>query len=155
MFWILWQIVSVSLSVFSDFLLFFQLREVPLAFHFTWLWFCELGETVTYRGLEEVFLCGMAPYRLRAQCLCGRAVLDVNTSYVFPQGVLAAVTLVGGGLEVERLELHRVWGGASFLHTSHHHPVKLLEQNPWRSGLSWLYAPSPPPPPACFHGVCF
>ena len=35
----------------------------------------------------------------------GRAVLDVSISYVFPQGVLAAVTLVGGGLEVERLEL--------------------------------------------------
>ena len=35
----------------------------------------------------------------------GRAVLGVDVSYVFPQGVLAAVTLVGGGLEVERLEL--------------------------------------------------
>ena len=35
----------------------------------------------------------------------GRAVLGVDISYVFPQGVLAAVTLVGGGLEVERLEL--------------------------------------------------
>ena len=40
----------------------------------------------------------------------GRAVLDVNISYVFPQGVLAAVTLVGGGLETEAITALVGWG---------------------------------------------
>ena len=34
-----------------------------------------------------------------------RAEFDMDASHLFPQGVLAAITLVGGGLELEGLEL--------------------------------------------------
>ena len=58
----------------------------------------KLGETVTYPGLEEYPCVGMSicsPYLPSG--FGGRAGSDVSMSHIFPQGVLAAITLVGGG----------------------------------------------------------
>ena len=58
----------------------------------------KIGERVTYCSLEGVSLCGSMIYSLRVPSGFGeRAEFDVNTSHVFPQGVLAAITLVGCG----------------------------------------------------------
>ena len=59
----------------------------------------NLGETVTYCCLEEVVLMLECPY---THCVCpvpfgGRAGYNRDASHVFPQGVLTAIILVGGG----------------------------------------------------------
>ena len=57
----------------------------------------NLGETATYCCLEGIFLCGNIPVQTAsAQCLW-RAGFDMEASHIFPQSVLAAITLVGGG----------------------------------------------------------
>ena len=57
----------------------------------------KLGETVTYCGFEEVFLGGSIPMQTALpNTFGGRDRFDVNASHVFPQGVLATVTLVRG-----------------------------------------------------------
>ena len=45
----------------------------------------------------------------------GRAVFDINTGHIFPQGVLAAITLVGGGTGVgwARARTSVSWGFSS------------------------------------------
>ena len=49
---------------------------------------------------------GMSLYRLCIpNAFGGRAGFDMNASHVFPQGVLAAITVVGGGLEMKGLQL--------------------------------------------------
>ena len=54
----------------------------------------NLGETVTYRGLEGVFHGEACLYRLHVpSAFGGRAGFDLNISHVLPQGVLAALTL--------------------------------------------------------------
>ena len=57
----------------------------------------KLGETVTIAVLK---LCPYVSVSLFSLCVPSdfgrRAGFDMNTSHVFPQGVLAAVTLVGG-----------------------------------------------------------
>ena len=58
----------------------------------------NIGKTVTYCALEGVFLCGNVPKKTVCdQCLGRRARFDVDTSHIFPQGVLAAVPLAGVG----------------------------------------------------------
>ena len=58
----------------------------------------KLGETVTYPGLERVSLCGHILYGLcMPSGFGGRPGSEVGISHVFPQGVLAAITLVRGG----------------------------------------------------------
>ena len=57
----------------------------------------NLGETVTYCGLEGVFLCGRVPIWTVSNAFGRRAGFDEDASHIFPQGVLAAMTLVGGG----------------------------------------------------------
>ena len=85
----------------------------------------------------------------------GRAELEMDTVHVFPQGVLLAITLVGGGAGDEvskaraRCELGLslcslavsalLWVGSG---------SKLLEQKPYGSGPSWVSSLSlcfPPP----------
>ena len=56
------------------------------------------GETVTYCRLEWLFLCvDIAIQTVCAQCLWWESWIWHDTSHIFPQGVLAAITLVGGG----------------------------------------------------------
>lgn len=63
----------------------------------------KLGGTVTYPDIECVFVCG--GIIMCAQWLCWRAGSKVSTGYHFPQGVLAAITLVGeADLEMQGLE---------------------------------------------------
>ena len=60
----------------------------------------KLSETITYPGLEGVSFCE-CPYVV---CMYPvdlvRTGSEVNTGCVFPRGVLAATTLVGGGAGV-------------------------------------------------------
>ena len=50
----------------------------------------------SYCGLEGVFLCGSVPI-LFSSAFGERAGFDIDASYIFPQSVLAAIILVGGG----------------------------------------------------------
>ena len=50
---------------------------------------------------------------------CRRAELDVDASYIFLQGVLAAITLVDVGLEMESLEQEQGVSAASSLLSDH------------------------------------
>ena len=59
----------------------------------------KLGQTVTYSGFKGVSLCGSILNRLHVPCTFdGRVGSDVSISHIFPKGVLAAITPVGGGL---------------------------------------------------------
>lgn len=52
--------------------------------------------TITYCGLKGVFLRGSVPLQtLCAPYLWWGAGFDVDSTHVFPQGVLAVITLVG------------------------------------------------------------
>lgn len=51
---------------------------------------------VTYCGLQGVFLCSSVP-TLFSSAFGERVGFDMDASYVFPQSVLAAITLIGGG----------------------------------------------------------
>ena len=65
----------------------------------------NLGETVAYCGLKGCSYVGISLCRLCVPSVSdGGAGFDVDASHVFPQGVLAAITLVGVGLELEELE---------------------------------------------------
>ena len=59
----------------------------------------KLGETVTYCSLEKGHPCvGATLHSLHVPSgFGGEAGSDVNTSHIFLQGMLAAVTLVEGG----------------------------------------------------------
>lgn len=52
----------------------------------------NLGETVNYCGLEKAFLCEISLFGLHVP---GNG-FSVNNSCVFPQDVLATITLIGG-----------------------------------------------------------
>lgn len=66
----------------------------------------NLGETVTYCSFGDMFLCGSILYRFHVPtAFTWRAGFDMDTSHVFPQGVLVAIALIGVWLEMERLEL--------------------------------------------------
>ena len=98
----------------------------------------NLGETVTYRGLEGVFHGEACLYRLHVpSAFGGRAGFDLNISHVLPQGVLAALTLVGDGAGDEGarararcgVELPLCSVGVTALSGAGSDP-KLLEQKP-------------------------
>ena len=58
----------------------------------------NLGETVTYCCLKGCSYAGPFLYRCSVStAFGGRAGFDVDPSHIFPQGLLAAITLVGGG----------------------------------------------------------
>ena len=58
----------------------------------------KLGETVIYPGLEGLSSVGAFLHSLHVpSSFDGRAGSDMSTSHIFPQGVLAASILVGGG----------------------------------------------------------
>lgn len=87
-------------------LCFFQLTVVPLLFSFCLTFLYDFLEMVTYCSLESVFLCGSIPIHTAwVQSLWWRARFDVVANLNFPQGVLTAITLAVGGLEMEELEL--------------------------------------------------
>lgn len=52
----------------------------------------NLGDTVSYCGLEKAFLCELSLFGLHVP----RNGFSVNNSWVFPQDVLATITLIGG-----------------------------------------------------------
>ena len=57
----------------------------------------NLGETVAYCGLKGCSYVGISLCRLCVPSVSdGGAGFDVDASHVFPQSVLAAITLVGG-----------------------------------------------------------
>lgn len=59
----------------------------------------HLGEITTYCEAERVFLYeSVLIQTASAQCFSGKAGFDMDTSHVFPQSVLAAVTLIGSGV---------------------------------------------------------
>ena len=62
----------------------------------------KLGETLNYCGLEEVFLCGSILCSLHVSSgFDVRAGSEMSKGHAFPEGVLAAITLVGGGVDME------------------------------------------------------
>lgn len=64
----------------------------------------KLDGKVIHGGLEEVFLYGSVLYNLRGTSgFDGRTGFDLNTSRVFPQGALTAITLLGDGSELKGL----------------------------------------------------
>ena len=66
----------------------------------------KFGDTVTYPRLEGVSLCGSIPMHLWLyvpSSFGGRSGSKVSMDRIFFQCVLAAITLVGGGLEMEGL----------------------------------------------------
>ena len=77
-------------------------------------------------------------------CLGGRAGFDVDSSYIFPQGVLAAITLEGVELKMEGLELALGEAGlplclvAITILSGVWSDPKLLEPKDLRASLSWL-----------------
>ena len=53
---------------------------------------------VTYCSPEGMFLCGSVPIQTAgARCLWWESWICCGHNHIFPQGVLAAITLVGGG----------------------------------------------------------
>lgn len=133
---------------FRDFSLALLIQSSSPAF-----WFCltfsasrHLGETVTYYSQEGVFLCGnILIQTAHAQCYWGRgAESDMNAKVcLFVRGLLAAITLLGGG---------GAWAGAGYevghsicsvavtVSLEAGADPTLLEQKPWRSEPSWLYS---------------
>lgn len=89
--------ISLSLFIFSGvFSCFFQLGVAPLAFSFYLLFSASLnlGETVTciLKGYSYVGVSCCRRHMLKA--FDGRAGSDAGANHVFPQSVLAAITLV-------------------------------------------------------------
>lgn len=85
-------LISISLLCFTgvSFLL-FPLRAVPLPFHFTFSASVDLGETVTY------VLCGSIPIQTACvRCLQWESWIWHGQRFIFPWGVLLALTLVEG-----------------------------------------------------------
>lgn len=58
-------------------------------------------------------------YRLMYPAFCRRAEVDIDASHIFLQGVLAAITLVDVGLEMECLEQEQGVSAASSLLSDH------------------------------------
>lgn len=78
----------------------FQLgRSSVFSFCLTLSLSVNLGKTVTYCGLEKgCSYVGESLYRWRLASALGESPgFEMDSSPVFPQGVLAAVTLLGGG----------------------------------------------------------
>lgn len=108
----------------------------------------NLGETVTYCILAEVFLCeSIFIQTVCAQCFCGIDGFDMDASHIFPQDMLPAVTLAvygpgdgkaradsGGeaGLTLCSVAITSLLGEGS--------DPKFLEQKPWDSGPWWLHS---------------
>ena len=107
-------------------LLFLQLKVVPLLFillnflcfyKFRWNCYKEAEKvvvkgTVTYCGLRGVFLCGNVPLQtLCTPYLWWRAGFDMDSTHIFPQDVLAVITLVGSVAGDKEAKACRVWGG--------------------------------------------
>lgn len=62
----------------------------------------KLSGKVTYGGLEVVSLWETSLYCLHGSSdFDSRAGFDLNTSHVFPHGVLSAIILLGGGVRDE------------------------------------------------------
>ena len=65
----------------------------------------KLGEPVSYFDLEAVSFCGSNLIRsVCSQWLWWETGSDISMNHVFPQGLLAAITLVGGGARDRGLE---------------------------------------------------
>ena len=76
----------------------------------------NLGERVTYCGFKWIFLHGSVPIQTLPNPFDGRTRFEMDTSHIFPQGVLAAITLVGGGAgDGGGQSAHSTWAGT---HTS-------------------------------------
>jgi len=88
-------------SFYWDFLLFCQLKQISLLFILlNFLCFCEIRQLKELPVVvPKVCPCvGVALCRLHVPSgFGGRAESDMHVSYVFTQGVLAAITMVGGG----------------------------------------------------------
>ena len=80
---------------FRGFLLLFHLRLVALSSRFSVS--MNLGETVTYCGLEGVSLCGNSLILSFPNVFGGGPVFHLTISLVFPQSSLINVTLVEFG----------------------------------------------------------
>ena len=93
-----WLITSVSLFNFQGFSPALSIESSSFAFSFylTFSVSTSLGETVTYFVLEAVSSVGASSCRPSALPFGGRSGFDEDASHIFPQGVLAAITLVGG-----------------------------------------------------------
>lgn len=61
----------------------------------------NLSETVTYFSFKGMLLCRNVPVQTAlSNAFSGKARFDMDVSHIFPQGLLAALTFVGG-LEME------------------------------------------------------
>lgn len=91
--------ISVSL-IFRDFLC-FQLKVIPLPFHFgfTFSAFMNLGETLTSCDLKRVILCGSVSYRLRVPKAFEGKTRFGRVQFTFLESVLQ-LTLVGDRTEM-------------------------------------------------------
>ena len=74
----------------------------------------KLGEPVSYFDLEAVSFCGSNLIRsVCSQWLWWETGSDISMNHVFPQGLLAAITLVGGGARDRRARAEPSWVKAS------------------------------------------
>lgn len=75
---------------------------VLLLLHFIYISLTlNLGETVIYCGLEELFLHGNIPISLHYSDIFGaRAVFGADASHIFPQCVLAVIPVTGDVITV-------------------------------------------------------
>ena len=93
--------ISVSLVVFQWFSISLSIGTNSLVFSFclTFPVSVKLGEIASYYSLERVSLCWSMPSGFG-----GRAGSNMNTSHIFPQGVLAAIIWCEVRLEMEGLQ---------------------------------------------------
>lgn len=107
----------------------------------------RLGEIITFYCLERVSLCGsMCSHMLYSlhvpSGFGGRYGSDKKIGHVFPQGLLAAILWVVGGLEMEGL-WQKPGVSCGFLSAqwpfwSYWWQGQLVKQKPWRLDLRWL-----------------
>ena len=84
---------------FSDFFSCLSIESCSFAFSLclTFIASMNLGKTVARCGVERVFLCESIPVQTHVlSAFGGRAACDLDKNHIFPWGVLATITLVGG-----------------------------------------------------------
>ena len=77
----------------------------------------NLSETVIYFHFKRMLLCRNAPIQTALpNAFSGKARFDMDISHIFPQGLLAALSFVGGGAgDGGGQSVHSAWAGT---HTS-------------------------------------